>query len=119
MDRFPYASEDREDQVCQVIDSRIKAIHHDIRIGRMSTTERVLARLEVGATRDQALAILRAAVVGHSQAVGFKYAGAVQAAIYFEAEALAELDVADMERARAESRDENTVARATAACAFA
>ena len=112
MDRFPYDAEAREDQLCQVIDASIQAIHHDIRIGRMSTTERVLDRLEVGATRDEARQILRAAVVGHSQAVGVKQAAAVQAAIYFEAEALAELDVADMERRRAESRDENRIARA-------
>lgn len=70
MSRFPYTAEDREDQVCQLIDARIHAIKHDIRANRVSTVEAVLERLDLGD---------------------------------FEGDALAERDVADMERRRAQS----------------
>lgn len=103
MDRFPYTAEDREDQVCQLIDARIHAIKHDIRANRVSTVEAVLERLDLGAFEGDAREVLRQAVVGHSAAVGVDHAAAVEAAIYFEAEALAERDVADMERRRAQS----------------
>jgi plasmid stability protein len=109
MDRFPYAAEDREDKVCQLIDARIHAIKQDIRVNRASTVEAVLEHLDLGDTEADARDILRAAVVGHSAAVGVHYAAAVEAAIYFEAEALAERDVADMERHRAESARENRI----------
>ncbi|WP_440966109.1 hypothetical protein ACL58G_07755 [Massilia sp. GER05] len=103
MDRFPYTAEDREDQVCQLIDARIHAIKHDIRANRASTVAAVLERLDLGSFDGDAGAVLHAAVVGHSAAVGVDHAAAVEAAIYFEAEALAESDVADMERRREQS----------------
>jgi hypothetical protein len=103
MDRFPYTAEDREDQVCQLIDARIHAIKHDIRANRVSTVAAVLDRLDLGDFEGDAREVLRQAVVGHSAAVGVDHAAAVEAAIYFEAEALAERDVADMERRRAQS----------------
>lgn len=103
MDRFPYTAEDREDQVCQLIDARIHAIKHDIRANRVSTVEAVLERLDLGDFEGDAREVLRQAVVGHSAAVGVAHAAAVEAAIYFEAEHLAERDVADMERRRAQS----------------
>lgn len=113
MDRFPYHAEAHQDQLCQLISAHIDAIENDVRIGRVSTTERLLDRLdEVGESRADALAILRAAVVGRSQAVGVDNAAAVQAAIYFEAEALAEGDLAEMERGWAESQDDDRIERA-------
>lgn len=105
MDRFPYSIEDREDQLAQLIDARIHAIKHDIRANRAnraSTIAAVLERLDLGDFEGDAAEVLRLAVVGHSAAVGVDHAAAVEAAIYFEAEALAERDVADMERRRVE-----------------
>ena len=109
MDRFPYDAEAREEQVCQLIDARIHAIKHDILIGRVSTTEVVLERLQLDEGEDDARRVLWTAVVGGSCAVGVDNASAVQAAIYFEAEELAERDVADMERRRAESARDNRI----------
>jgi hypothetical protein len=109
MDRFPYAAEDREDQISQLIDARTHAIKHDVRVNRASTIEAVLERLDLGDFDGDARDILHAAVVGHSAAVGVDHAAAVEAAIYFEAEALAERDVADMERRHAESARDNRI----------
>jgi hypothetical protein len=109
MDRFPYSIEDREDQLSQLIDARIHAIKHDIRVNRASTVAAVLERLDLGDSEEVAAEVLHLAVVGHSAAVGVDNAAAVEAAIYFEAEALAERDIADMERCRAESARENRI----------
>ena len=109
MDRFPYSIEDREDQIAQLIDARIHAIKHDIRVNRASTVAAVLERLDLGDSEEIAAEVLHLAVVGHSAAVGVDNAAAVEAAIYFEAEALAERDVADMERRREESARENRI----------
>jgi hypothetical protein len=111
MDRFPYPAEDREDQVCQLIDARIHAIKHDIRVNRVSTVEAVLDRLDMDKIEGDARDVLRLAVVSHSRAVGVDAAAAVEAAIYFEAEALAERDVADMERRRVESERDSRIER--------
>lgn len=102
MTSFPYQREVREDQICHLIDARIHAIKNDVRIGRATTIERVVTHLHIRATREVARATVRAAVVGHSRAVGVANAGAVELAIFREAEALAEQDVADMERSRSE-----------------
>lgn len=109
MDRFPYDAEAREEKVCELIDARIHAIKNDIRVNRASTVAAVLERLDLGKFEGDAREVLHLAVVGHSAAVGVDHAAAVEAAIYFEAEALAERDVADMERRRPE---ESTAARA-------
>lgn len=108
MDRFPYTAEDREDQVCQLIDARIHAIKHDIRANRASTVAAVLERLDLGDFEGVAAEVLYLAVIGHSAAVGVDHAAAVEHAIFKEAEALAERDVADMERRRSESARENS-----------
>ena len=100
--KFPYDAEAREDKICQLIDARIQAIKHDIRINRASTVEAVLERLDLGDFDGDAADILRQAVVGHSAAVGVDHAAAVELAIFQEAEALAEKDADDMERHRAE-----------------
>jgi hypothetical protein len=112
MDRFSCDNEDREEQICQLIDARIHAIKHDIRANRASTVAAVLERLELTDFEGDAADVLRAAVVGHSAAVGVDHAETVEHAIFKEAEALAERDVADMERRRADSaRDSRIDAR--------
>lgn len=117
MDRFPYAAEDREDMVCQLIDARIKAMRTDILIGRQSTVDAVLERLAI-ADEDVARTVLWNAVAAGSWAVGVDNAEAVQHAIFQVAEALAEWDVADMERRRAESHNDNRIAQAELARAL-
>jgi NAD(P)H-nitrite reductase large subunit len=100
--RPPYDAEAREEKICQLIDARIHAIKHDIRVNRASTVSAVLERLDLGDFEGDACDILRSAVVGHSAAVGVDHAAAVELAIFHEAEALAEKDVDDMERYRVE-----------------
>lgn len=112
MDRYPYAAEDREEMVCQLIDARIKAMRTDILMQRESTIEAVLERL-VLETDEDPRAVLWSAVAAGSSAVGVDNAAAVQLAIFQVAESLAEWDVADMERARAESRDDDRIQRAS------
>jgi hypothetical protein len=109
MDRFPYDAEAREDQVCQLIDARMRAIRTDILIGRESTTLAILDRMVVGDTPAEARVILWNAVAGGTGAVGIDNAADVAGAIYFEAEALAERDVADMERRRADCERDNRI----------
>jgi CO/xanthine dehydrogenase Mo-binding subunit len=109
---FPYDAEAREDQVCQLIDARTKAIRLDILTGRESTTRAVLERLDIDADEDEARMVMWRAVVCGSSAVGAEHAEAVAHAIFKEAEALAEADVAEMERSREQSRDECRIARA-------
>lgn len=112
MDRFPCAAEDREKQICQLIDARTKAIRLDILIGRQSTTDAVAARLPIR-DEEEARAVLWNAMVGGSGAVGAERMGQVEFAMFAEAEELAKADVADMERGRAESEDEARIERAT------
>jgi hypothetical protein len=112
MTRFPYDAEAREDMVCQLIDARIKAMRTDILIRRQSTVDAVLECLELD-TEDDAATVLWNAVAAGSSAVGVDNAAAVQLAIFQVAEALAEWDVADMERRRAESEDEARIEQAT------
>jgi hypothetical protein len=109
MDRFPYDVEARENRICELIDARIHAIKHDVRANRASTVAAVLERLDLGDFEGDAADVLRQAVIGHSAAVGVDHAAAVEAAIYFEAEALAERDVADMERRRVDSARESRI----------
>jgi hypothetical protein len=109
---FPYDAEAREDAICHLIDARTKAIRTDLLIKRESTTDAVLARLPI-ADEDEARAVLWKAVTGGSSAVGAVLMSAVEYAIFAEAEELAEADVEDMERNRAESSDEGRIERAT------
>jgi hypothetical protein len=111
---FPYDAEAREDAICQLIDARTKAIRMDVLIGRESTTQAVLARLEIDADENEVRRIVWAALVGGSHAVGAGLVGLVHLAIFEEAEALAESDVADMERSRAASADEDRISQAMA-----
>lgn len=109
MDRFPHDADAREQQLQRLIDARIHAIKHDIRANRASTVAAVLDRLNLSDFEGDAADVLCQAVIGHSVAVGVDHAAAVESAIYFEAEALAERDVADMERRRAESERDNRI----------
>lgn len=108
---FVYDHEAREDAICQLIDARIKAIKADILIKHASTTDAVLTRLPI-ADEDEARAVLWKAVTGGSSAVGLKHASVVELAIFEEAQALAEADVADMERHREEAAAQERAGRA-------
>lgn len=126
MDRFPYDAEARENLLQQLVDARIHAVETDIFVGRPATVRAVAEKAgepfgdrSLNCDVDEAEALVRAAVVGRSALVGTRIAEVVQFAIYAHVLPLAQQDLADAERARAESRDENAVARATAACAFA
>jgi hypothetical protein len=92
--------EARENKLCLLINARTHAIERDILTGRVSTTEAVLERMTIDGDEDEVRVILWTAVVGGACAVGAHSMSGVEAAIYFEAEALAEKDVADMERRR-------------------
>lgn len=113
MDRFPYDTEAREEQLCKLIAARTDAIEAAILYGRMSTIDSVIDNLQgLECEREEAAALIKAAVIGRSWLVGVRIAAAVQYAIYAVALPLAEGDVAEMERSRAESRDENRIAMA-------
>jgi hypothetical protein len=115
MDRHQYTAEDRAEQLAKLVAARTDAIEAAILIGRQSTIEAVIDRLEgVECEREEAAALIKAAIIGRSWLVGIRIAAAVQFAIYNVALPLAEGDVAGMERSRAESRDENRVATAEA-----
>jgi len=115
MDRYPY-TEERDEALADQLDLHTKAIRFDIFAGRLETIRVIAERLDqLEAGAQEAEALVRAAVVGHSALVGVRIASAVQAAIYFEAEARAEKSVEGMERRRAESRDDNRIAQAVAA----
>lgn len=112
MHRDQFTTEDRDDQVAEQLDLHIKAIALAVFTGCQQTVRAIAERLtELECGAEEAEALVRAAVVGHSALVGVRIAGAVQAAIYFEAEARAERSVDGMEQRRAESRSENRIAQ--------
>jgi hypothetical protein len=115
MDRHQITAEDRAEQLAKLVTARTDAIEADILLGRKPVIDNVIDRLEgVECEREEAAALIKAAIIGRSWLVGVRIAAAVQYAIYAVALPLAEGDVADMERSRAESRDENRIAMAEA-----
>lgn len=100
--RMSEEAEDCELLLQRLIASRTDAIERDILTGRISTTEAVMERLTIDGDEEEVRVILWTAVVGGACAVGADSMSNVEAAIYFEAEALSEKDVADMERRRIE-----------------
>jgi hypothetical protein len=115
MDRHQYTAEDRAEQLSKLVAARTDAIEADILLGCKPVIDSVIDRLEgVECEREEAAALIKAAIIGRSWLVGVRIAAAVQYAIYAVALPLAEGDVADMERSRAESRDENRIAMAEA-----
>jgi hypothetical protein len=67
---------------------------------------------------DEAEALVRAAVVGRTVLVGPRIAAEVQFAIFRYVKPLAEADMADVERRRTESRNDNRIAQAELARAL-
>jgi hypothetical protein len=111
MDRLPDFAEDRMTKLNSLINARITAIESDILVGRKSTIVAVAERLNgIEAGAEEADVLVRAAVLGNSALVGPRIAEAVSAAIFFEAESLADKDIADIERSRDESSGEDRIA---------
>lgn len=108
-----------DDKLSELITARHIAAEADIVAGRMSTV-RAIAELAgsgdgdtcLGAETDEAEALVRAAIVGRSQLVGARIVGIVQWAIYQHVMPLAQQDLADMERSRRESADDQRISQA-------
>jgi hypothetical protein len=118
MDRFPQDAEAREQKLQQLIDARIAATENDIMLGRMSTVRAVAEKTgeqrgdrSLNCDEDEAEALVRAAVIGKSWLVGARIAEVVQYAIYAYVLPLAQADLADEERRRAESERESRIER--------
>lgn len=105
-----YSTEAQQEQLDRLIAARITAVDEDIFAGRKAVVSGVAALADLNADEEEAEALVRAAVVGHSALVGSRIAGAVQLAIYEYALPLAEADLADAERSRAVSRAEDRAA---------
>ena len=110
MDRFPHDAEAREQQLQRLIDARIHATENDILAGR-ATIVRAVAELasaqhgdrSLNCDEDEAEALVRAAVLGKSLLVGVRIAEVVQYAIYAYVLPLAQGDLADAEKRRADA----------------
>lgn len=116
MDRFQPDAEAREQQLHRLIDARIHATETDIIIGRKSTVRAVAEKAgeqhgdrSLNCDEDEAEALVRAAVIGRSAIVGARIAEVVNYAIYAHVLPLAEADLAEEEKRRAE---ESIAARA-------
>ena len=116
MDRFPYDAEAREQQLQRLIDARITATENDILAGR-ATIVRAVAELagaqhgdrSLNCDEDEAEALVRAAVLGKSLLVGTRIAEVVQYAIYAYVLPLAQGDLADAEKRRADAAREQRI----------
>lgn len=104
MDRFHHTAEARAERLEQLIDARTEAVENDILAARATTILAVAEKCEsLNCDADEAEALVRAAVLGKSALVGTRIAEAVRFAIYAHVLPLAEQDLADIERRRAES----------------
>jgi hypothetical protein len=116
MDRFPYDAEAREQQLQRLIDARIHATENDILAGR-KTIVRAVAELasvlrgdrSLNCDEDEAEALVRAAVVGKSVLVGTRIAEVVNFAIYAYVLPLAQGDLEDAEKRRAEAAQDERI----------
>ena len=110
MDRFPHDAEAREQHLQRLIDARIHATENDILAGR-KTIVRAVAELasalrgdrSLNCDEDEAEALVRAAVLGKSALVGTRIAEVVNYAIYAYVLPLAQGDLADAEKRRADA----------------
>jgi len=116
MDRFPQDAEARELKLQKLIDARIAAVENEIMLRRMSTVRAVAEKTgeqdgdrSLNCDQDEAEALVRAAVIGKSWLVGTRITEVVNYAIYAYVLPLAQADLAEEERYRA---DESLVARA-------
>jgi hypothetical protein len=94
MDRHQFDAEDRQQQLDRLIDARVTATENDILAGRMATLRAVAELADLNADEEEAEALVRAAVIGHSWLVGARITEAVQLAIYEYVLPLAEADLA-------------------------
>ena len=108
-----------DEQLLDLIGARTTATENDILAGRVTVVDAVA---EVAGSRqgdfslrcepDEAAALVRATVLGGSALVGARIAGIVNLSIYEYVLPLAEQDLADMDRSRRESADEQRIERA-------
>jgi hypothetical protein len=119
MDRHQFTPEERDEHLQRLIDTRIEATENDIIAGRMAIVRAVAEKAgeqqgerSLNCDQDEAEALVRAAVLGKSALVGLRIAEVVRFAIFVYALPLAEADLADMERNREQSRDDDRIAMA-------
>jgi hypothetical protein len=97
----------------QLIDARIYATENDVLVGRKAIVRGVAEQAkDLNCDADEAEALVRAAVLGHSQLVGARIYETVKYAIYAYVLPLAQQDLADAERAGADTRDDNRIGMA-------
>ena len=108
-----------DEQLTKLITARHQAIEADILAGRRATVSAVaeltgerLGDESLNCDIDEAEALVRAAVIGRVVLVGERIYCIVQRAVYEHAMKLAEADLADMDRSRRESADEQRIERA-------
>lgn len=94
MDRYQPDTEARERKLQQLIDARIMAADNDIFLGRKATISAVAELADLNCDVEEAEALVRAAVIGHSWLVGVRITEAVRLAIYLYVLPLAEADLA-------------------------
>lgn len=118
MDRLPNDAEDRQQQLERLIDARVTATENDILAGHMATVRAVaektgehLGERSLNCDEDEAEALVRAAVLGRSALVGTRIAEVVQFAIYSHVLPLAEADLVEIERQRAEAAQYERIER--------
>lgn len=118
MSHVPYDAEARELKLQQLIDARITATENDILAGRAAIVRAVAEKAgaefgdcSLNCDADEAEALVRAAVVGRSTLVGARIAEVVQFAIYTYVLPLAQQDLAEIERRRAEESVSERVMR--------
>ena len=112
MDRFPYDAEARDNKLQQLVDARITATENDILAGRTAIVRAVAEKAEtLKCDADEAEALVRAAVLGKVALVGTRIFEVVQLAIYVHVLPLAQQDLANAERSRAESQQNARIER--------
>ncbi|MGI4717240.1 MAG: hypothetical protein ACRYGO_07445 [Janthinobacterium lividum] len=118
------ALHDPNEQLLKLIGSRTTATENDILAGRAAVVDAVakIAGSRVGEFSlrcevDEAAALVKAAVWKGSELVGTRIAGIVNLSIYEYVLPLAQQDLAEMDRSRRESADEQRIERALDAAA--
>lgn len=115
MDRFPLNEEARAEKLRQLIAKHTDATEASIFLGDKLTLAAIGVRLQdIEAGAEEADVLIRAAVVIGAGLVGPRIAAEVKFAIHQHVKPLAEADLVEAERARAESRDDNRVHAALA-----
>ncbi len=110
---------DANEELVRLVMARTEATEIDILAGRPAVVSKVaeLASAHRGENglrceADEAAALVRACVLGGVAWVGQRIAGVVNLAIYEYVLPLAQQDLADMERSRRESADDQRISQA-------